>query len=403
MKLKSLIISLIGFHFLAVSSSAFGATETAQSLTFNDYLKLVETQSPDLIVEKSIKDEAQAKSSGIRLNPPMIGFMTMKEAGSTARGLEISQEIPFPTKIFKEKETRNLEVQMQNSYFSYRRQEILLQARLTYFEFWKAFEKLKIIKEKRDWLKTHTRITRSATRSDSESQIHLLDIESELDMLENEVLEAESNLIEKRQTLKTMAPELKDLNFNAVTPEPATLEINSRKKSALIESKEKIVQKAEADLNLKKQSYLPDFFIRYRKFNESEMLPKNEEIMIGVSLPFLFFWQSKSESAEASAKLTRAQAELQKIKIQTETSLTGLLQKQDSLKKQLDTLNEKLIPRAHRRMKLVGNLSTRTMDGLEAHRSVMLDYLELRTKAIDARFEFENTLAEILKLSKEAQ
>lgn len=403
MKLKSLTISLIVFCFLAISSSAFGASETAQSLTFYDYLKLVENQNPDLIVEKSMKDEADAKSSGIRLNPPMIGFMSMKEEGSTARGIEISQEIPFPTKIFKEKEARNLEAKMQNSYFSYRRQEILLQARLTYFEFWKAFEKLKITKEKRDWLKTHTRITRSATRSDSESQIHLLGIESELDMLENEVLESESNLNEKRQTLKTMAPELKDLNFTPVTPEPAILEINSNKKSALLESKEKIVEKAEADLSLKKQSYLPDFFIRYRKFNESEMIPKNEEIMIGVSLPFLLFWQPKAESAEASAKLTRAQAELQKIKIQTETSLASLLQKQESLKKQLDNLNDKLIPRAHKRMKLVDNLSTRTMDGLEAHRSVTLDYLDLRSKAVDTRFEFENTLAEILKLSKEAQ
>lgn len=394
---------LVAFSFLAVSNSVFGAGNAVQNLTFDNFLTLVESQSPDLVVEKSMKDEADAKSSGIRLNPPMIGFMTMKEDGSTARGLEISQEIPFPTKIIKEQEARNLESKMQNSYFTYRRQEILLQARLIYFEFWKSYEKLKITKEKKDWLKTHTKITRSATRSDSDSQIHLLGVESELDMLENEVLEFESNFNEKKQNLKTMAPELKDLNFSPVTPEPAILEINSNKKSALLDSKEKQVQKAEADLSLKKQSYLPDFFVRYRKFNESGMIPKNEEIMIGVSLPFLFFWQPKAESAEASAKLTRAQAELQKIRTQTETSLTSLLQKQESLKKQLDALNEKLIPRAHKRMKLVDNLSTRTMEGLETHRSVMLDYLDLKIKAVDVRFEFETTLIEILKLSKEAQ
>lgn len=394
---------LVAFSFLAVSNSVFGAGNAVQNLTFDNFLTLVESQSPDLVVEKSMKDEADAKSSGIRLNPPMIGFMTMKEDGSTARGLEISQEIPFPTKIIKEQEARNLESKMQNSYFTYRRQEILLQARLIYFEFWKSYEKLKITKEKKDWLKTHTKITRSATRSDSDSQIHLLGVESELDMLENEVLESESNFNEKKQNLKTMAPELKDLNFSPVTPEPAILEINLNKKSALLDSKEKQVQKAEADLSLKKQSYLPDFFVRYRKFNESGMIPKNEEIMIGVSLPFLFFWQPKAESAEASAKLTRAQAELQKIRTQTETSLTSLLQKQESLKKQLDALNEKLIPRAHKRMKLVDNLSTRTMEGLETHRSVMLDYLDLKIKAVDVRFEFETTLIEILKLSKEAQ
>lgn len=390
----------MAFNILVTASLAYAA-ESARNLPFNEYLKLVESQSPDLNIEKSMKDEAEAKSNGIRLNPPMVGFMTMKEEGSTSRGYEISQEIPFPTKIFKEKETRKFEAEMQDSSFKYRHREILLQARMTYIDFWKAFEKLKIIKEKRDWLKTHTKITRSATRSDSESQIHLLGIESELDMLENEVIEAEASFIEKKQALRTMAPGLKDENFNPVAPEMAVVELTNSKKSGLLESKEKIVQKAEAELSLKKQSYLPDFFIRYRIFNESGTMPKNEEIMIGVSLPFLFFWQPNSESAEASAKLAKAQAEFQKIKVDTETRFLGLMQKQESLKKQLATLNEKLIPKAHKRMKLVDNLSTRTMTGLETHRAVMLDYLELKTKAIDVRVDFENAVAEILKLSKE--
>lgn len=396
----SLFPIVMAFNILVTASLA-SAAESARNLPFNEYLKLVESQSPDLNIEKSMKDEAEAKSNGIRLNPPMVGFMTMKEEGSTSRGYEISQEIPFPTKIFKEKETRKFEAEMQDSSFKYRHREILLQARMTYIDFWKAFEKLKIIKEKRDWLKTHTKITRSATRSDSESQIHLLGIESELDMLENEVIEAEASFIEKKQALRTMAPGLKDENFNPVTPEMAVVELTNSKKSGLLESKEKIVQKAEAELSLKKQSYLPDFFIRYRIFNENETIPKNEEIMIGVSLPFLFFWQPNSESAEASAKLAKAQAEFQKIKVDTETRFLGLMQKQESLKKQLATLNEKLIPKAHKRMKLVDNLSTRTMTGLETHRAVMLDYLELKTKAIDVRVDFENAVAEILKLSKE--
>lgn len=396
----SFFLIVLAFNVLIAPSISYAA-ESARNLSFNEFLKLVETQSPDLIVEKSVKDEADAKSNGIRLNPPMVGFMTMKEEGSTSRGYEISQEIPFPTKIFKEKETRNLEAEMQNSNYNYRHREILLQARLTYFDFWKAFEKLKIFKEKRDWLKTHARITRSATRSDSESQIHLLGVESELDMLENEVIEAESNFVEKKQALRAIAPDLKEKNLNPITPELVIVEQQDSKKSALLESKEKSVQKAQADLNLKKQSYLPDFFIRYRNFEQSGMIPKNEEIMIGVSLPFLFFWQPNSESAEASAKLAKARAEFQKTKTDTEARLLGLLQKQESLKKQLTILDEKLIPKAHKRMKLVDNLSTRTMTGLETHRAVMLDYLELKNKAIDARFDFENTVAEILKLSKE--
>jgi hypothetical protein len=66
-------------------------------------------------------------------------------------------------------------------------------------------------------------------------------------------------------------------------------------------------------------------------------------------------------------------------------------------------LKDKLLPRAHKRMKLVENLSARTMEGLDEHRTVMLDYLNLRAREINSRIEYEKTLAEILKLvNKEA-
>lgn len=77
--------------------------------------------------------------------------------------------------------------------------------------------------------------------------------------------------------------------------------------------------------------------------------------------------------------------------------------KSESLKKQLMTLKVKLIPRAEKRMRLVENLSARSIEGLDTHRMVMLDYLDLRTKELNARNEFEKALIEISRLiGKEA-
>lgn len=64
-------------------------------------------------------------------------------------------------------------------------------ARAAYLEFWQAFAKANIALEKRDWLKSHVKISRTLARGDSNAQIHLLGTESEADLLENEVLEAE--------------------------------------------------------------------------------------------------------------------------------------------------------------------------------------------------------------------
>lgn len=381
-----------------ISLSQLGTAQATQTLSLAAYLIRVEVESPDLVIEKSMNEEAKARAQGLRLNPPMVGLMTMRDASGSNRGFEISQEIPFPTKIQKEKEVRDLELQTQNSISTYRKNEILLQARGAYFDFWIAFEKSQILQEKRKWLKNHVKISRSTARSDSAAQVHLLGTESEADLLENEILESATDLIEKRNTLKIFAPDLVVEDILPQEPKLEIIEVDPKSKSALIAWKENEVKMSEAAKSLKKQSYLPDFVIRYRSYDGNEMTARNEEVMVGITLPFLFFWQPQAESVEASARSQRTQAELRKTRVDFQGRLSSLLQKTESLKKQLTTLKDKLIPRAHKRMKLVENLSVRSMEGLDEHRTVMLDYLSLKLKALDARVDYEKTIIELAKL-----
>lgn len=371
----------------------------ANSLTLDEYLKRAQNQSPEVKIEKAMSEEANSRSQGLRLPPPMVGVMNMTNSGGSNKGIEIQQEIPFPTKMMREKEIRELEAKAQGSLFSYRKNEILLKARLAYFEFWKTFQVKKILEEKQSWIRNHVKISRTSARSNSTAQIHLLGTESEADLFENEVLEAQTELIEKTNSLKVFVPDLVTENLVPETePKLELIEVDSNAKSQFIDSKEKELQLAESLKSLKKQSYLPDMILRYRSFEGNEMTPRNEEIMVGISLPFLFLWQPNSEISEASARVQRSQAELQKAKISFETRLSTLKEKSQALQKQVLTLKEKLLPRAHKRMKLVENLSATTMEGLDEHRMVMLDYLDLKFKEITARTDYEKTIAEILKL-----
>lgn len=372
----------------------------ANSLNIEDFLKKVQTQSPEIQIEKAMNDEFKAKAQGIRISPPMVGLMNMKDSGGNNQGVELTQELPFPTKIFKEKEVRELEAKSQSLNFSYKKNEILLEAKKAYFEFWKSFETKKVLDEKLVWLKSHVQLSRSVARSDSAGQLHLLASESELDQLDNEILEVQADLIEKANSLKIFVPDLQTENL---TPEvwsrSAIMTLEKSQKSLLLEAKENELSAANSSRDLKKQSYLPDLVLRYRSYNGNDMTPKNEEIMVGVTLPFLFFWQPNAEVAEASARQQRAEAELLKARISIESQLKILIEKSKSLNKQLENFKDKLIPRAHKRMKLVENLTVRTMEALDEHRTVMLDYLELRQKEINVKVEFEKLNIEILKLA----
>jgi hypothetical protein len=396
MKLPVLII--VAAWTLGLTPSSFASVE-GKRLTLSQFLEEVRSKNLDLAVEKANVDAAEARASGIRINPPMVGYMQMKEQGRTNPGYEISQEIPFPTKITQDKKVRNLELEAQKESSNYQQASIVASARTAYVAFWNAYSRLELLKEKRDWLHHHVKLTRTTSWSDTAAKIHLLEVESDADLAENEVLALESELLEKRNALKVFAPDLKSENIVPIEPPIVSIQVEKSSSGPEIAWKEKELQAREAFVGMKKQSYLPDFFVRLRSFNGNEMSLQSQELMVGVSLPFLFFWQPRAEVAEASAQKIKAEAELQKSRIEFESKLSSLTKRAQSIEAQVKNLKDRLIPRAERRTKLVRNLSTRTMEGLDQHKSVVLGLLDLKTKAVDLRLDHENIISEIVKLT----
>lgn len=367
-------------------------------LTLSNFLAEVRSQSPDLSVEKANVSAAQARAIGIRINPPMIGLMRMRSQGNNTKGYEVSQELPFPTKMIQDKKLRDLEFDAQKESSEFQRANVLAEARLSFVSFWNSSEQVKILREKRDWLKHHVKLTRTTAWSDTAAKIHLLEIESEADMVDSEIFAAEAELSERRSFLKIYAPDLKTDSLTPAEPTLASIGIENVKSGPILAWRETEVRARDAMLNLTKQAYVPDLYVRLRSFEESGMSPQNDELMIGVTLPFLFFWQPKSEVAQASAQKLKAEAELNKARIVFTSQLASLSKKATAIEGQIKILNEKLIPGAERRVKLMSNLSQRTMESLDQHRSIKIASLDLKTKAANLRLEHETVVVEILKL-----
>lgn len=395
-----IIFSLSSFAIFLVLLSA-QASFASNLLTLNDYLKLAQDKSPDIGAAQALKKEAHARAEGVRMPPPMVGFINLKDSVSSANGFEITQEVPFPTKIYKESELRHQEALSQDALFSYKENELLLDARWTYFRFWKSFEALKILEEKQSWLKKHLQLTRSTARYNTTAQSYLLGVESESDLIENEILENQSEFSESKNMLKIYAPDLSTENLTPVEPTVDHMTVNTNQQdSSYLTWKESELKVAETSQSLSKQSYWPDITLKYRSMQASQEMPRSQEIMIGLSLPFLFFWQPQAEVSMASARKLRAETELRKARIEFGSRLNGLKAKALSLEKQLSTLKDKLVPRAKKRVQMLENLSLRSIENLNEHRTIMLSYLDLRTKEIDVRIELEKIFIEISKLTQ---
>ncbi len=390
MGLKMWIIFTFGF--------AFWARAESKTVSLNEYLKMVETQNLSIASSQASFEAADARSVGIRLPEPMVGFAQMSDTSGSSNGYEISQTIPFPAKLSNDHAARKLEAQMEQAIASSQTNEVLAKARLLYISTWAAAEKAKLLQEKYDVIKNHLKLSQASTRSDSSLSIHALKAESDMDSVENEILEAKQVFAEQQILFAEYAKQ-DPQSFRPLLESPSVSLIPSSEsmaKPVQLEAKRLNVEMFEARAAQAKSEWFPDLNLKYREFGGgTTMMARSKEIMISATLPFVFFWQPYAVSKSAQAEKLKSQVSYETEKLSIQSKSAALSARAESLQKQLELINQKLIPRAEKRMRLIRNLAPRDMESLQDHREGMEVFPDLKLKALDLRLQYETTIAEL--------
>ncbi len=385
------------FVFFVISQ----ASMAQDKMSLNTFLAKVKEQNLDLKVEVFKSDATQAKAIGLSIPPPMVGInqMQMKDTGASANGFEVNQMIPFPTKLTSEHSARQFEASSQDEKRLAKENEIMAEARLSYFSLWAVQEKKNLLIERQEVIKNHLKLARSTARSDSFAGIHVLKAESDLDFLENDI-EAEDQEITERQAVLANLLNVNAADFKIKAEEPPlTLPPKSfsTEKTHQIQALKFDLERMKSKESEARSSWFPDLNLKYREMGATPMFPQYSEVMVGITLPFVFFWEPNANSEMAGAERMQAEAELEKQKRNIESKVATLLSRADSLKRQILTLKEKLIPKAEKRMRLVHNLAPRDMETLQDHRETMEAFPELKMKALMLRLEYEQTISQLEK------
>jgi outer membrane protein TolC len=372
-------------------------------MTLADFLDLARGQNLDLKIAQTKSDAAQSKAVGVAIPPPMVGVSQMKAMdGSQANGFEVSQSIPFPTKLTGDRSARKNEARSQEEMRLANQMETMALAKLLYFSIWVEQEKIELINEKIKILRNHIRLARSSVRSDSFAAIHLLKAESDLDLLDNELEETNQRKNEKQLEAASFL-NIEPARIQTFLETPRLSEIPNLTKNAShqIRSLEWSLEGAKSRELEAKSSWLPDFNLRYKEMGATSMSQKYNEIMVGVTLPFIFPWGPYSESGKARAERLQKEYELEKERRKISSEKESLLSRVHSIRRQLERLTEKLIPRAEKRMKIVHNLAPRDMETLQDHRETMEAFPDLKLKALELRMQYEEAVANLEKYTLE--
>jgi cobalt-zinc-cadmium efflux system outer membrane protein len=369
-------------------------------VSLEQFLREAQDRNLSLKAESASSDAAKEESVGIALPPPMAAISQMSDQSGKATNWEVSQSIPFPTKLSNDHDARNLMAESRSAMLATREREVTFEARFLYFQLWKSQERTRLLKEKAAAIAEHLRLARAATRSDSFLKIHQLNAESELDLLENEITQSE----QEQRDRQIAAAEFLNQDPKAYRPIAAEFAPSVLPKepgegtASQIQAKRFELESLQAREREAKASWLPDFNLRYREVGGTSMNPRYTEAMIGISLPFAFFWEPRSASGKASAERYEAEMRLEQEQRRIGSQRETLLTKAEALRKQLDQFQKSLIPRAEQRLRLVHNLAPRDFESLQEHREAIAAFPELKLKALDLREQYEETVANIEKI-----
>ncbi len=387
--------TILYFSILLAFPTAF-----AETMTLEDFLSKATTENLDLKIDNAKSEAADSKSIGVNIPPPMVGITQFREnPGSTASGFEISQTIPFPTKLSKDHSARKLEAQMEQENRLGSQSQTLARGKYIYLTVWQSQQRLDVLSEKKVVLKDHIKLSKSVARSDSFAAIHVLKAESELDLLENEI-ESARQVVHEKQIEAALFINVDPLHFSLETLEPTLSllpKINPNEKSHQIKALEFELESLKERESEAKSSWFPDLNIRYKEMAATGTSSKYNELLVGISLPFVFFWEPKSASNSASKSRLAGEFEFEKQRRLIDSDKSILLSRAESLKRQIDNLKNNLIPRAEKRMKLVHNLAPRDMETIQDHRETMEAFPDLKLKSLELRLDYELAVSSLEK------
>jgi outer membrane protein TolC len=382
-----------------------GVPAFAEDLSLDQFLREVQSQNLSLKAEEASFQAAREGSVGIALPPPMAGVTQMQDQTGKANGFEVSQTIPFPTKMSNDHSARKFEADAQSANRFARIREVLADAKLLYFKLWKAQERISLLQEKKSAIARHLKLAQAATRSDAFLKIHLVKAEGDMDLLENDLIQAEQDRREQQIRIaeflnrdpKNFRPNAKAFTISEV---PKVEELQTPNQ---IEEKKFELEALKAREREARSSWFPDLSLRYREMGGTQMTPRYSEIMVGSSLPFLYFWEPKALTGKTSAERMRGEYILAQEKRQIESKRETLFARAESLRRQLDQFRDKLLPRAEKRMRLIHNVAPRDMETLQDHRETMEALPDLKLKALDLREQYEDVVAELEKFASGGQ
>lgn len=369
-----------------------------QGLNFEEFWQQVKATNPS-IKEKYAVIKSIEKNPALEIPAPEVSVSQMNEnvpfssTGKMLRTFELSQNIPFITKFSKASEIKKTNIQKSNGENLLFQKDLKLESYQAFLTYAKNQELKKILAEKLNFYQDHLARAKSLQVTNQAYQVHLLDIGIEISSIKSELKLKDIEIAESKSLLNRLRnhdiiESLSEVELPALSSPSVDNQEGLQKHPALALNQLEI-ENMTKEKEMAKLDWAPDLNLKLRDIKSFDPhFTDGKEIMIGITLPFIFPGQRNDKTESLAYKIKSQEYKGEQIKGQLNQNYSTLKNK---LKEQwilLSIYKEQNLPLVQKKMSLAHKLTTTDMESLDAHRNAIDQLFNLKSRIIEEEMNY---------------
>jgi outer membrane protein TolC len=325
-----LISALILFWAATVWAETLPMTvASSPKVSLSSLVQEALVNNPRLRAAQYRAEAAKARVSLFRDIPdPMVEYeydritpaASMTDGGKVRpmKSLAVSQEIPFPTKIFMRRAAARKEANALEQEYRETERAVIKEVKEAYAGLYLNRRKVDYLKDSLSLMGQFVEVTNKKYAVNKAGQQDVLRAQVEYSKMSNTVIlyEKEAKIAESLLISLLGRDDNSSIDITDVDPakdvdlSEEDIVALARKDRPELRSVSDMLGKAEAESSLSKQEFLPDITLKYKREEKDGSFREGEWAgMVGVSVPLWFWGKQLPEIREAKANLEAAKAD----------------------------------------------------------------------------------------------
>ncbi|MCB9756996.1 MAG: TolC family protein [Candidatus Omnitrophica bacterium] len=308
------------------------------------------------------------------------------------KSLAVSQEVPFPTKIFMRKKSAQKESNVLEQEYKQVEQSVRKDVKEAYFRLFLNRQKTLFIKDSLSLMRQFAEVTNKKYAANKAGQQDVLRAQVEYSKLSNMVILYEQEAKIAENLLKAVLGRSDSVPLDIIDADPAEDLLLSEEDAVALAKKHRpelravraILAKAEVESSLSKQELLPDVTLKYKREEKDGSYRDGEGSgMIGINVPIWFWGKQLPVIREARANLEAAKADYAQAENVTVSEVRSSYAKYSSARSLIAIYETGVLPQATsavmtaRRAYEAGQLSfLELLDAVRMLRDLQMEYFE---------------------------